>query len=438
MKHTAAAALAASSALVSAPRIRGVVAARAEVNPSNLTEVLAELNKGFEAFKAENEAKLTELKKGVDDVVSTEKMDRINAEIAALTKLAEDSKAALDALRVGGGSGGAPDADKQAHATAFDKWFRRGDQAVESTLRDLQVKAGLTTQSDPDGGYLVPDEMEKEIDRVLGTVSAIRSVARVVQVGTDEYTKLVNLGGTSSGWVGEEEARPETNTPTLAKILINSGEIYANPASTQRALDDAFFDIEAWLAEEVSIEFAEEEGAAFWSGNGINKPRGIKSYSTVANASYAWGSLGYIATGAAAAFNSTNPADAIIDLYYALKSGYRNGASFLTSDAVLGTVRKFKDGQGNYLWAPPTADMPGTILGKPVETDDNLDALGANNYPMAFGNFRRGYLIADRTGTRVLRDPYTNKPNVHFYTTKRVGGAVVNFEAIKLLKCAAS
>lgn len=435
MNRTAVAAPAASTALACTPRVRGVVAAQAKSDPDNLPDILAELNKTVEAFKAENEAKIAELKKGIDDVVSAEKIERINSEITALTKLTEETKAALDALKVGSGGGDAPPAEVKAHKDAFNRWFRRGDQQVESTLRELQVKAGLTTQSDPDGGYLVPEEVEQGIDRVLGTVSAIRSLSRVVNVSTDEYTKLVNLGGAASGWVGEEDARPETDTPTLAKIVVESGELYANPAATQRTLDDAAFDVEGWLAEEVSTEFAEQEGAAFWSGNGIKKPRGITSYDIVANASYAWGKIGYVKTGGASGFAASHPADAIVDLYYALKAGYRNGAAFLTSDATLGTIRKFKDGQNNYLWAPPTADMPATILGKPVVTDDNIDELGAGKYPLAFGNFKRGYLITDRIGIRVLRDPFTNKPYVNFYTTKRVGGGVVNFEAIKLLKC---
>jgi HK97 family phage major capsid protein len=416
------------------PRLRGIVAARAEAAPANLNETLAELNRAFAAFKDEQDAKLEEIKKGRDDVVSAEKIERINADMTALTKAVEDSKAAMDALRIGGDAGKGPSAEKKAHADAFNTWFRRG-RDPEAGMRELEVRAGLTTQSEPDGGYLVPDQMEATIDRVLGTVSAIRSISRVVQVGTDEYAKLVSLGGAQSGWVGEEAARPETGTPTLSKILITSGEIYANPMATQRSLDDAAFDAEAWLAEEVSIEFAEKEGAAFWNGNGLNKPKGVRNYTAVANASYSWGKVGFVVTGAAAAFASSNPADAIIDLHYSLRAGYRNGATFLTSDAVLGTVRKFKDGQGNYLWAPPTADAPASILGKPVVTDDNVDALGANNFPMAFGNFQRGYLITDRVGIRVLRDPYTNKPNVGFYTTKRVGGGIVNFEAIKLLRC---
>lgn len=413
-------------------RLRGIASVRAEA-PQNLQQVLAELNRSFEAFKEEQNAALADLKKGNEDVVRTEKVDRINATIGDLTAAVNETKAALTALQIGGGSGDAPSAEVAAHSTAFNSWFRRGD--AEAGLRGLEVNAGLTTQSDPDGGYLVPRELDTNISRVLGTVSAMRGLARVVPISAQEYAVLVSQGGAASGWVGEEDARPATNTPTLAKITIDSGEIYANPAATQRSLDDSVTDVAQWLADEVAFTFAEQEGAAFITGNGVKKPRGILSYDTVANASYAWGSLGFVVTGAAAAFASTNPADALVDLYYSLKAGYRNGAAFLTSDAVLGTMRKFKDGQGNFLWAPPTSDMPGTILGKPVQTDDNMNALGAGLFPVAFGNFARGYLIADRLGTSVLRDPYTNKPNVQFYTTKRVGGGVVNYEAIKLLKC---
>lgn len=414
-------------------RVRGIVAARAEGVSANITDTLAELNRTFAAFREQNDRRIAEIERGREDVVTNEHVERINASLGELTTVVEAQQETINALRIGGGSGEGLNAAQREHSNAFSSWFRRG--ANEQALSDLQVRAGLTTQSDPDGGYLVPEEMEGTIDRVLGTVSAVRSVSRVITVSASEYSKLVSQGGATSGWVGEEDSRAETSTPTLSKILINSGEIYANPAATQRSLDDASLDVEQWLADEVSIEFAEEEGAAFVSGNGINKPKGFLSETTVANASYAWGKLGFTVTGAAAAFATSNPADALMDLYYSLKSGYRNGAAFITSDAVLGTIRKFKDGQGNYLWSPPTADMPGLILGKPVVTDDNMPALGAGNFPVAFGNFQRGYLIVDRAGIRVLRDPFTNKPNVHFYTTKRVGGAVVNFEAIKLLKC---
>ncbi len=411
--------------------VRGIVAARADASGPSLSEINAAVegvNRAFKEFRTKTE-------EGLSDVVRTEELARINDSISGFEQKLADLRAQNDALRLGGG-GDAVDPAKAEHRKAFDRFVRSG---AEAGLRDLQVSAKLTTQSDPDGGFLVPSEMDSTITRVLGTVSALRSVSRVISVGTSEYAMMVSQGGTTSGWVGEEDARAETSTPTLSKIVIHSGECYAQPAATQVSLEDAMFDLEAWLAGEIATEFAEEEGAAFVSGNGVNKPRGILSYDTVANASYAWGKLGFVVTGAAAAFSTpsstSSPADALIALYYSLKSGYRDGAAFVTSDAVLGTMRQFKDGQGNYLWAPPTADMPGTILGKPVVTDDNMPALAANAFPVAFGNFQRGYTIADRIGTSITRDPYTSKPNVLFYARKRVGGAVSNFEAIKLLKC---
>nr|WP_292833006.1 phage major capsid protein [Mesorhizobium sp.] len=421
-------------------RARGLVATRND--GGNATAILNELKQTFEAFKADNDKALADLKKGQEDVVQTEKVERINATIAELQKALDETNVALAAVKVGG-AGDDVDPAVAAHAAAFNTWFRKGDRAIDADMRELEVNAKMTTQSDPDGGYLVPEETEAGIDRVLGTVSVMRQLARTISIGTSTYKKLVNMGGAGSGWVGEEEARPETDTPTLREIAVNTAELYANPAITQTALDDARIDIAAWLADEVAIEFAEQEGAAFISGNGVNKPRGLLAYDKVANASYAWGKLGYVASGKAGDFADTSAtvskADALIDLYYALKSGYRNGASWLMSDAVMATVRKFKDNEGAYLWAPPTAAAGvATILGKPVYNDDGMEEVSAGKFPIAFGDFKRGYLIVDRFGVRVLRDPYTNKPFVHFYTTKRVGGGIVNFEAIKLLKIATS
>jgi HK97 family phage major capsid protein len=410
--------------------IAGTVRADA-TDPKAMVEAI---NRAFEEFKATND---DALKAKADDGLVQAKLSALEAEITKVTGSLEKAQADLAAAKLGGGAGAQLSPEAAEHAEKFNAWFRKGNEPAN--MRDLEVQAALTTQSDPDGGFLVPKEMEKTIDRVLGTVSQLRSQSRVINISGTEYKKLVNMAGTGVGWVGEEEARPTTATPTLREIAITAMEIYANPASTQGALDDSAFDVEKWLADEVSIAFAEAEGAAFVNGSGVKKPRGILQYDTVANASYAWGSLGYVATGAAADFAASNKGDNLIDLYYALKAGYRNGAVFLTSDAVMGTIRKFKDGQGNYLFSPPTGpDMPPTLLGKPVVTDDNMPALGANAYPVAFGNFQRGYLIVDRTGVRILRDPFTNKPFVNFYTTKRVGGGVVNFEAIKLLKCATS
>jgi HK97 family phage major capsid protein len=418
---------------VPAPRaLCGRPRADAPTDPKALIE---EIQRTFASFREQNDKRLDQLeKRGSEDVITSEQVETINNSLTALTKDLETLQAENAAMKLGAGAGAVISAEAKAHSDAFHAWFRKGNEPAN--MRELEIKAALTTQSDPDGGFLVPTQMEGTIDRVLGTVSAVRGISRVINVSTSEYKKLVNMGGAGSGWVGEEEARPATGTPTLREIAINVAELYANPASTQTALDDSSFNVEQWLADEVSIAFAEKEGAAFVSGDGVKKPRGLLAYPTVDNSSYAWGSLGFVVTGAAAAFASTNPADALISLVYALKQGYRSDGTFLTSDAVLGTMRKFKDGQGNYLFQPPTGpEAPATLLGKPIVTDDNMPALGAGNFPVAFGNFKRGYLIVDRVGIRVLRDPYTNKPNVQFYTTKRVGGAVVNFEAIKLLKC---
>jgi HK97 family phage major capsid protein len=413
-------------------RSRGVIGiTRADAGAQ--TAIFEELKRTVEAFKASHEEELKGIQAKFADVVTTEKVDRINNEVGRLEKALADCNALIASMQIGGGGdGNGVTGEQKAHAGAFEKWFRKG---ADAGLADMEVKAGLTMQSDPDGGFLVPKQVETTIDRVLGVVSVMRQVANVMPIGTDTYQKFVSMGGANAGWVGEEEARPETNTPTLRDIVITVMEMYANPFTTQKMLDDGIIDIAAWLADEVQITFAETEGAAFISGNGVKKPRGILAYDTVANASWAWGKLGFVVSGAASAFASTAPADAMIGVHYALKPGFRANASWLMSDAVMGTVRKMKDGQGNYLWRDPSqAAEVATILGKPVYTDDNMPAVGAGNFPVAFGDFRRGYMIADRTGIRVLRDPYTNKPKIGFYTTKRVGGGVTNFEAIKLLK----
>jgi HK97 family phage major capsid protein len=227
-------------------------------------------------------------------------------------------------------------------------------------------------------------------------------------------------------------------TPELAELEYVPGEIYAEPHTTQEILDDGELDVEGWLRDEVAIEFAEEEGAAFINGNGVKKPRGILQYDTVINTNYAWGKIGFTKTGAAAAFAASDPLDAVVDLIHSLKAAYRQNATFMMNDLVLGAVRKFKDGDGNYMWQPSIqAGQPSLLFGYPVETDDNMPDLSANVFPVAFGDFRRAYLIVDRVGVRTIRDDVTTKGRVKFYTTKRVGGGIQNFEAIKLLKCAA-
>mgnify|MGYP001259509841 FL=1 len=420
------------------PRIRGAVRVRAETTDANA--IVTELNKAFAAFKTEHQEELKGINAKFADVVQAEKVERINTEIGKLQTALDDTNAQLAAARLGGaGDGPAVSTEARDHARAFNQFFRRG---TEEGLRELEMKAALRTDSDPDGGYVVPDQMEQTIDRVLGSVSAMRSIASVMSVSAASYKKLVNQGGAGAGWVGDRQARPETATPTLAELSFPAMEIYANPAATQTLLDDARVDIAAWLAEEVSTAFAEAEGAAFISGDGVNQPRGLLSYDTVANASHSWGKIGYTASGVAAALtdNTHNGVDALIDLIYSIKQGYRQNARFLMNKSLQATVRKLKSKTEElYLWQPPVqAGQPATLLGYPITDDDNMPDVAAGTFPVAFGDFRRGYLIVDRFGVRVLRDPYTNKPYVHFYTTKRVGGGVQNFEAIKLLKIAAS
>jgi len=404
---------------------------------AELKQAIADLGAGFEQFKAANEDRLVQIEKtGKASGEIENRLSTISADLTELQKMKDqvDSIEASANRLPGGGAG--DNKSVSAHKVGFNKFMRKG---YDDGLRELEVSAELTTQSDPDGGWTVPEEVDSAITRIEGTMSAMRSLARVQPVGSSTYKKLHNVGGSSSGWVGEEEDRPETGTPALKMLDFPTKELYANPAATQGMLDDSVFNVEAWLAEEVAIEFAEQEGSAFIDGSGVNQPYGFLSYSSVANANYAWGSLGFISTGVNGGFAATpDGGDALIDLQHALKRGYRNNASFLTNDATLAGVRKLKDNDGNYIWrAGLEAGASATLLGKPIEIDDNMPDLATGSLSLAYGDFNRGYVITDRMGVRVLRDPYTNKPFVMFYTTKRVGGGVQDFAAIKLLKFAA-
>ncbi len=403
----------------------------------DINVVIEDLGRAFEEFKAENDNRLKEIeKKGHADPLLAEKVEKINAEldkISAMKKELEDLQTIISRGKYPGGGQTEIDRAKAEHKEAFEKWFRKG---IEGNLKELEVRASLSSSSDPDGGFTVPTEMSKEIDRVASTISVMRQLATVVNISTDTYEKLVNQGGATSGWVGEKASRTETSAPQLAKIAINTKEFYANPAATQKLLDDSSLNIEQWLADEVATVFNEAEGDAFINGNGVEKPKGILGYTTVTNASYAWGKIGFIATGASSTFTDV---DKLIDLQQALKATYQPGAVFLMNTSTQGTVRKFKDGEGNYIWQLGLKEgAPNLLLGKPVVIDDNMPSVASDKYPIAYANFKRAYLIVDRFGVRVLRDPYTNKPYIHFYTTKRVGGGVVMYEAIKLLKVATS
>ena len=346
------------------------------------------------------------------------KADGLEASFEAVEKMG------LPALRpmLGGGSptGGA----------MFESFLRSGSGGVE-------MKA-FTGASDAAGGYAVPESIDAQIDAVLKSVSPIRAIANVVRVGSNGYRKLVTSGGTPSGWAAETGARAETDTPVFNEIAPPMGELYANPAASQTMLDDAAFDVEAWLSSEIGQEFARAEGAAFVSGNGTNKPKGFLSatLSASGDASRAFGQVQYVPTGSAGAF-AANPEEKLIDLVQTLRTPYRQGAVWVMNSAVLAKIRKFKTSDGAFLWAPSlAAGQPATLLGYPVVEAEDMPDVAADSLSIAFGNFRAGYLIAERSETQILRDPFTNKPFVHFYATKRVGGQVMNSEAIKLLKFA--
>jgi len=270
---------------------------------------------------------------------------------------------------------------------------------------------------------------------VLSEVSPIRSIAAVRKIGSGSLKKAMSEGGAATGWVAENASRPETTAPTLSLMEFPAMELYAMPAATQSLLDDGFVDLEAWVADEVQTVFAEQESAAFVNGDGVARPRGFLSYNKVANGSYTWGNVGYVATGTDGAFDSSNPSDDLIDLIYTPKQGYRANARFVMNRSTQGTIRKFKDGDGNYIWQPGlTAGQPATLMGYPVIESEDMPDIASDSYSIAFGDFSRGYLIVDRMGIQILRDPYSSKPFVLFYTTKRVGGGIQNFEAIKLMK----
>lgn len=396
-------------------------------------------NKAFEEFKRINDERLAKMEKGVGGA------DEMKASMDKAFKDMADQKAVIESLEAKmkrpqlGGDGKPVDQASEEHKAAFGKYVRKG---IDGGLAEIESKAlAWSTNSGADGGYAVPKVIDGIIEELIVNVSPIRQLADVVQVSTRDYHKLVNLRGTGSGWVGETDARPATNSPQLADVTPPMGELYANLQATQQMLDDSFFDMEQWIAENITLEFARAEGAAFVNGTGVNQPRGFLNGTPVStgDATRAFGVLQYIATGVAGAWGASNPSDGLINLVAQVKAGYRQNASFVTNKAALFTVAAFKDSSGRYIFNPVTAPgVPQTLLGYPVVESEDFPAVGANSYSMAFGDWKRGYLIVDRLGTRVIRDPFSNKPYVGFYVTKRVGGGVVNSEAIKLLKFAVS
>jgi len=399
---------------IPARRRHGLIAVRAEErNPASMQQLAL----AFENFKSFYNARVDALEEAHDDL----------AKVTAVQKL--------------NGNEGFRPADPE-YSDIFKSYFRAGDaegelKAAQKIGPRAEIQAAMSVGSNGDGGYLAPTEWDRRIQQALQAVSPMRRLATVRTTGVNAYSTLWNDDAWGSGWVGETAARAATATPTLAPIIFGAGEIYANAAITQRLLDDADMNLELWLADSLDSQFAKQEGIAFISGDGVNKPFGLLQYVTggAAAAQHPAGVIETVNSGSAATILNT---DILVDFNYKLKAPYRQNATWLMNSQTAGTLAKFKDGDGNYIWRESLLiGQPSTLLGRPVEIDEGMPNIAANALPIAFGDFQTGFLINDRLGTRILRDPYSNKPFVNFYATRRVGSGLLDPNAIKLLKISA-
>ncbi len=385
-------------------------------------------NRDFEEFKrVHNES----LKNG--DALLKEHVARIDN---ALSDMEEKVAAAENSANRGGGGGlSESDIAKSEHKDAFLNQFSR--KGIEDGLHELAIRADLSVGTDSEGGYTIPEELDRDILRLARDLSPMRQYCTVRTIGGSAYKKLVNLGGTASGWVGEKAERPKTDSDAFTVLTPTFGEVYANPAATQNMLDDAFFDVESEIYLSMANDFTDQENAAFVTGNGTNKPIGLLAgtLSTSDDSTRTFGQLQKIVTGVADAL-PTNPFDFLQDVMDELKEAHMMNAIWMCARKTRTVLRKIKDDTGNYMWVPAvrSGENP-TLFGHEVASNGNFPLIGAGALPLAFGDFKKAYMIIDRLGTSVLRDPYTNKPFVQFYGTKRVGSMLVDSEAIKVVSC---
>jgi len=451
-----------------------------------IADQVSALNKAWAEYKDVNDKRYSSLEKRLGtgevdeklakiDVAMDAAQSSITAAEDALKARADEIERKVNQIHAGGISGGQTPVEQRQNAilwnagrtgqkassledvnvaeyaeylTAFNRFLRHSPDS--QAMQKPEVRAALSVGSDPDGGYWVPTELSSRILKRLHETSDMRSISSAVSISSDTLEMMNDTNrGTSGGWVAEKGTRPETNTPTVGKQIITVHEQYAMPKATQRLLDDAVVDVEGWLAKKIADELAFTENTAFVTGNGVGKPRGFLDYGaaavTTADASRAWGVLQYVPMGASGGFPLLSGAvmasdcDALLDAIYALKPAYRNGARWAMARSTVATVRKLRDENGHYHWQPGLqAGQPQSLLNYPIAEIEDMPALAANSLSIAFGNFEEAYQIVDRQGIRVLRDNLTEKGFVKFYTTSRVGGDVVNFDALKLVKAAAS
>jgi len=407
---------------------------------TEIQKTIEDLGRAFEQFKSSNDQQIREKAKGVFEPILEEKTQRIADRMADLEKKLEDlgkqNKDLTDTFVKSqrGGTGGETDPAKRDHTKAFLSFVRHGK---EEGLLELQKKT-MSVNHDPSGGYFVPVDMSGRIVTRLFETTPMRQFAFVDTTTSDTYEGITDRDQVASGWVGETSARTETATPDVGKYQIAIGELYAEPRITQKLLEDADRDVEAWLIAKIADKFSRDQNNAFVVGDGINKPRGLTSYVTAAtpDSTRAWGTIEHINSGASGAFTATTPQDRLVDMTEALKPEYRTNARWMMPRAVSLLIRKFKTATDlNYIWQPSlVAGAPATLLGYPVSMAEDFPAIGASSLSAAFGDFRAAYTIVDRRGIAMMRDPFTAKPYVKFYTTTRVGGAVTDFDAVKLLR----
>ena len=395
-----------------------------------IKQLLDEQHQAFEAFKQTNDARLKAIEQSGHAPAELEaKVDTINDELARLSR---DLAAVAKKANRPGADG--PDPLTQEHTQALGRYLRKGE---DRELAALQRKA-MATYSDPDGGFFLTEQMAAAIERTATSMAALSGLAQTLVGNAAVYKKPVRTTGVSYAWRGEGQNPPSTSTPKFSLLTFEAREVDAFPEVTNESLEDLGFDVEAFLTDEVALAFAHAEAEALLTGDGLARPRGLLTYETAANASYEWGKIGYVPAGAAGAFTDANPSDKLIDLVHALKAPYRTAAAWLMNDLALAAIRKFKDGQGNYLWQPGLqAGVAGLLLGYPVHTDEHMPDIAAASLSIAFGDFRRAYLVYRRRGLRLIRDNITHKGFTAFWVTQRLGGGVQNFEAVKLMKFAA-
>lgn len=392
---------------------------------SEIANKVNALGSAWEQFKRVNDSRLAELeRKGSSDPLYDEQLRKINTALDNTRSQMEHMEAALYRPQAGAEKAVKYSPLAEEHKTAFCAYLRKG---ADNGLADLENKA-LSVASDPDGGYLVTSSMSDTLIRLVRDNSPMRRLSRLENISSDALEIIEDRNSATVGWTSETGAVSDTATPQVGKRTIPVHEVYAQPKATQKLIDDSAVDIESWLAEKVADAFSDMENAAFISGDGVGKPRGILTYT----AGTSWGEIEQITSDS----DGNVTADALVEMIYGMKEGYASRASFLMHRAALQQVRLLKEATtGQYLWQPGiAAGQPDILLGVPVFTSSDMESPATDSLSIALADFQSAYQIVDREGVRILRDPFTDKPFVKFYATKRVGGDVVNFEAIKLMK----